>query len=216
MDDWGKLRERLNRSFAHWDIELPIDALKPGVVWLVVQRGWTIWTKFETSTEDGRPHIDYYAMHRMTNDCHVRLYADGDTKSLPTIESWMTYPADATKAEVKALEEEQASRNPGGGTTVGNQGLRHDGRCPPQRPNQPLSRDAPGTARRRPRLIGLSDRQGAVGCDLWARRTATRNAPLGIYLGRDAQPGSKAGRANLAQVEPVGGLRCDAVSAGMS
>lgn len=42
-----------------------------------------------------------------------------------------------------------------------------------------------------------------------------RNAPLGIYLGRDAQPGSKAGRANLAQVESVGGLRCDAIAAGM-
>ncbi len=111
MDDREKLRERFNRSFAHWDIELPIDALKPGVVWLIVQRGWTIWTKFETSTENGRPHIDYYATHRMTNDRHIRLYADGDTESLPTIVSGMTYPADATESVVKALEEEQASRN---------------------------------------------------------------------------------------------------------
>ncbi|MCY3701906.1 MAG: hypothetical protein OXG16_04390 [Rhodospirillales bacterium] len=110
MDDREKLRDRFNRSFSHWDPELPMDAVKPGVASLIVRRGWIIWTKFEAQAEDDLPHLDYYAMHRMTNDRHVRLYADGDTNCLPTIVSYMIHPADATNAEVKALDEERASR----------------------------------------------------------------------------------------------------------
>ena len=77
MDVREQLRRRFNRNFAHWEIELPIDALSPGLVWLIVQRGWTIWTRFYVGAEDGREYLDYYATHRMTNDRHVRLYAGG-------------------------------------------------------------------------------------------------------------------------------------------
>ena len=101
VDDQEKLRERFDRAFANWDIELPADAVKPGIVWLIVQRGWTIWTRFDTDTEDGRAHLDYYAMHRMTDDRHVRLYADGEKVSLPVIVSCLIYPADATRAGVR-------------------------------------------------------------------------------------------------------------------
>ena len=82
MDDREQLRQRFNRVFAHWRIELPGDAMSPGVVWLIVQRGWTIWTRFDIGAEDGRERLDYYAMHRMTNDRHVRLYADGVEEGL--------------------------------------------------------------------------------------------------------------------------------------
>ena len=44
MDDREKLRQRFNREFANWAIELPVDAMSPSKVWLIVQRGWTIWT----------------------------------------------------------------------------------------------------------------------------------------------------------------------------
>ena len=101
VDDQEKLRERFDRAFANWDIELPADAVKPGIVWLIVQRGWTNWTRFDTDTEDGRAHLDYYAMHRMTDDRHVRLYADGEKVSLPVIVSCLIYPADATRAGVR-------------------------------------------------------------------------------------------------------------------
>ena len=111
LDDRENLRQRFNRAFGNWDIELPADAMKPGIVWLIVQQGWTIWTRFNTDIEDERAHLDYYAMHRMTNDRHVRLYAGGEGESLPAIESCLIYPADATKGEVEALEAEQNSRN---------------------------------------------------------------------------------------------------------
>ena len=45
MDDRKRLHQRFNRTFAHWEIELPVDAMSPGQVWFIVQRGWTIWTR---------------------------------------------------------------------------------------------------------------------------------------------------------------------------
>ena len=39
MDNREQLRQRFNRDFAHFEIELPLDAMSPGKVWLIVQRG---------------------------------------------------------------------------------------------------------------------------------------------------------------------------------
>ena len=83
MDDRERLRQRFNRKFAHFEIELPVEAMSPGSVWLIVKRGWTIWTRFDIDAEDGREHLDHYSMHRMTNDSHVRWYADGEEKTCP-------------------------------------------------------------------------------------------------------------------------------------
>ena len=97
MDAREQLRQHFNGDFKTWEIELPIDALEPELVWFIVQGGWTIWTRFDI--EDGREHLDYYAMHRMTNDRHVRLYADGEEAALPSISGMYVIPKDATKAE---------------------------------------------------------------------------------------------------------------------
>ena len=61
MDDWEQLRQRFNRTYAEWGIELPVDAMSPGKVWLIVQRGWTIWTRFDIGAKDGREHLDCYS-----------------------------------------------------------------------------------------------------------------------------------------------------------
>ena len=103
MDDREQLRQRFNRTFAHWGIELPADAMSPGKVWLIVQRGWTIWTRVDVHAEDGREHLDCYSMHRMTNDSHVRWFADGETEDLPVIAWSHGIPEGATKAEMDAL-----------------------------------------------------------------------------------------------------------------
>ncbi len=69
-----------NRSFETWDIELPEDVVKNRQRGKIVKSGWTIWYLFGTD-ETGK-YLDYYASHRMTNDRHVRLYANGSSKSL--------------------------------------------------------------------------------------------------------------------------------------
>ena len=119
MDVRERLRQRFNRAFEHWETELPIDALEPGVVWLICHRGWTIWTRYDV--ENGREYLDYYATHRMTNDRHLRMYVDGDDVGLPTMDFIVG-----------------GGRHRGGdsgappicGEAAGGEGLRHDRRGP--------------------------------------------------------------------------------------
>lgn len=109
MDEREQLRQRFNSNFANWEIELPADALQLGVVWLIVQGGWTIWTRLDA--EGGREHLDYYAMHRMTNDRHTRLFANGEEDDLPAIEGMYGVPKDATPEEEAAVRAEHFERN---------------------------------------------------------------------------------------------------------
>ena len=97
QSDKEQLRQRFNKTFARWEIELPMDALELGEVRLIVQRGWTIWTRF--NAEDGREYLDYYAMHRMTNDRHERLFLDGDRMGLPAMLEGSAYGQDASEEE---------------------------------------------------------------------------------------------------------------------
>ena len=112
MDDREKLRQRFNDAFGHWEIELPPEAMAPGVVWLIVQQGWTIWTRFDSDPDDGRKRLDYYSTHRMTNDRHIRLYADGDEEALPAIGHLaLVTPPNATPAQEEAAKEEFFAHN---------------------------------------------------------------------------------------------------------
>ena len=111
MDDREQLRQRFNHAFAQWKIELPVDAMSPGVVWLIVQQRWTIWTRFDTGAEDGRERLDYYAMHPMSDDRHVRLYADGEEEALPAMAAGYVIPKGATAAEREAAWAEHYARN---------------------------------------------------------------------------------------------------------
>ena len=104
MGEREKLRQRFNDVFAQWDIELPMRALSPGKIWFIVQRGWTIWTRFDIDPGDGRQRLDYYAMHRMTNDQHVRFYADGEVEVLQAIRSEYVYSENATAEERKTVK----------------------------------------------------------------------------------------------------------------
>jgi len=104
MDDRERLQHRFNRGFAQWEMELPDDALSPGRVWLIVKRGWTVWTRFDIEAEDGRKYLNCYAMHRMTNDRHLRWYADGEEEALPAMVSAYGYSKDATEAEKEAAK----------------------------------------------------------------------------------------------------------------
>ena len=111
MNDREKLRQRFNRAFEHWKIGLPDDAMSPGKVWLIVKRGWTIWTRFDTDPEDGREYLDCYSMHRMTNDSHVRWFADGEEQRLPPIAWGHAIPEGATRAEMDALRDKFFAEN---------------------------------------------------------------------------------------------------------
>lgn len=109
MDEREQLRQAFNDGFKKWQIELPPDAMAPGAVWLIVSAGWTVWTVF--GNEDGREYLDYYAMHRMTNDRHVRLYANGKSDGLPAIEGMCVIPQGTTREEEAELRARHFKRN---------------------------------------------------------------------------------------------------------
>ena len=147
MDDRELLRQRFNCTFAHWEIELPVVAVSPGRVWFIVQRGWTIWTRFDISAEDGRECLDYYAMHRMTGDRHVRLYANGEEEDLPAMAGSYGYSEGATEAEKEAARGQVFRGQPSCGEAARREGLRHDRPSPRQRSGQPLLPVPPGRGR---------------------------------------------------------------------
>lgn len=109
MEEREALRQAFNSQFAQWKIELPTGAAAPGVVWLIVSAGWTIWTLF--GNEDGREFLDYYATHRMTNDRHARIFAEGHEVGLPAIEGGYVVPQGATTEEEAELRARHFARN---------------------------------------------------------------------------------------------------------
>ena len=76
---------RFNTQFERWKICLPPEDVAQRKRGRIVKAGWAIWYMFG-SDEQGE-YLDFYASHRMTNDQHVRIYADGQGQLLPTISS---------------------------------------------------------------------------------------------------------------------------------
>ena len=88
------------QTFGNWDIKLPPDAVVQKQSGTIRKAGWNIRYAF---AED---YLDYYATHRMTNDRHVRIHADGSSESLESPRDFVVYPKDeAEEARTKAEEE---------------------------------------------------------------------------------------------------------------
>ena len=91
------------RTFENWDIKLPPDAFAMKQPGTIHKAGWTIRYVFD---ED---YLDYYATHRMTNDRHVRIHADGHSAVLESPQDFIVYPKDADEeARLKAKEDYHA------------------------------------------------------------------------------------------------------------
>ncbi len=97
-----RIKSAFNKSFARWDICLPPEAIASRKAGRIVKSGWTIWFTF--GSEEGAEYLDYYASHRMTNDGHVRLYADGRRKGLKAIEELYVVPEDPAEAAQSQAE----------------------------------------------------------------------------------------------------------------
>lgn len=109
MSERSKLAELFKQDFSNWEIELTTEATESDEVGMIVARGWTIWLLF--GNEDGREHLDYYAMHRMTNDRHVRRFADGTSEQLDAIQDMYSVSRDASVEEQARGREEFRERN---------------------------------------------------------------------------------------------------------
>ncbi len=102
-----KIESKFNDGFAHWEIRLPPDAVGQRKRGKIARAGWAIWYLF--GSDERGEYLDYYASHRMTDDRHVRIYADGHCEDLPTIREFRLFPDEPE--EDARLEAEHYAEN---------------------------------------------------------------------------------------------------------
>lgn len=83
QEELTKIKQMFDATFATWEIRLAPEALRADARGRIEQAGWTI--EFLVSADDKGTYLDYYATHRMTNDRHQRIYADGSVVDLPAL-----------------------------------------------------------------------------------------------------------------------------------
>lgn len=83
MADFSKIKLKFEAQFEPWGIQLVAEALTPGARGKIQQAGWTI--EYLISADEKGLYLDYYAAHRMTNDRHVRIRANGSVEDLPAL-----------------------------------------------------------------------------------------------------------------------------------
>lgn len=84
-----KISEELACYFANWDINLPAGSEAAGSRGAIFKAGWNIHYLF--GQEDGERYIEFYAVHRMTNDRRHRIYESGRIEELETIQQLFIY-----------------------------------------------------------------------------------------------------------------------------
>ena len=75
-----------NSIFSNWKISLPRDDCYNHRCGKLVKSDWVIFYLF--GKDDTGKYLDYYASHRMTDDSHSRIYANGHRESLPSLLSF--------------------------------------------------------------------------------------------------------------------------------
>jgi len=76
-----KIESEFNAAFDSWDIRLPPEDIEHRRRGEILKGGWSI--RYLFGSDERGEYLDYYSVHRMTNDSHVRIYADGQIESLP-------------------------------------------------------------------------------------------------------------------------------------
>ena len=92
------------RDFTHWDIRLPAEAIASRQQGKLFKAGWIIECLF--GYEGKAEYLDYYAVHRMTDDRHVRIHSNGHCESLEAPRDLFGYPEGADEDAERQAEEE--------------------------------------------------------------------------------------------------------------
>lgn len=76
-----EIESTFNAHFKRRSFSIPQSSISHRQQGKIVGFGWAIWYLFGLN-EKGE-YLDYYASHRMTDDCHKRIYASGQIEFLP-------------------------------------------------------------------------------------------------------------------------------------
>jgi len=106
--DYGKIREAFAAYFKGQAIQLPAELLRSGGV--VKKGGWDI--RYILSEDRERKHMELYAMHRMTNDRHLKIYDDGTVETLRAVSDGVSFKPDVPGDRERAEQERKAKDEP--------------------------------------------------------------------------------------------------------
>jgi hypothetical protein len=109
--EWGQsrkpepseIRNKFSEYFKRWDINLPRGAVASARRGLIYKAGWTI--RYLFGKDAGETYIEFYAIHRMTDDTRRRIYESGRVEDLATIEPRYIYDAKVPGDEERAKRE---------------------------------------------------------------------------------------------------------------
>ncbi|MEM2097992.1 MAG: hypothetical protein QXI70_07535 [Methanothrix sp.] len=98
----NRIGEIFAKRFEHWNLRIPEEDLAERRSGFIQDKGWLIQYCF--GDDEAGEYMDYYAAHRMTDDEHIRIRADGSVESLPALSSMRLRSEDPE--EDRRLEEE--------------------------------------------------------------------------------------------------------------
>jgi len=104
-----KIADAFAEYFEKWGITLPEEEIRERREGTIIQEGWTI--KYLFGNDERSEYLDFYATHRMTNDRHVRIRANGVKELLPSLMEFMVYSEDASDEEIRLAEREYQEHN---------------------------------------------------------------------------------------------------------
>ena len=107
----NQLESAFAEYFSNWNILLPADAVATRQPGKIQEKGWVIEYLFGVDGDD--EYLDFYASHRMTNDRHERIHANGIVEGLEAPREFLVYPGDADEATRKTIQEEHQAHNRG-------------------------------------------------------------------------------------------------------
>jgi hypothetical protein len=96
-----KIKEAFAAYFMDFDIKLP--NVIPTSRGLIRQAGWNIRYAF------GRGFLELYAMHRLTNDRHLKISEEGTVETLPTVSQGAMFNPEIPGDRERAEREQKAS-----------------------------------------------------------------------------------------------------------
>jgi hypothetical protein len=86
----GRVAEVFNACFANFDIRIEPKDVTVGTHRRIGHQGWRITYRIDPD-DAGFPSLEFYATHWMTDDRHVRIWADGALERLDAIREFFGY-----------------------------------------------------------------------------------------------------------------------------
>jgi hypothetical protein len=96
-----RIAEAFNDYFGRFEIRITPEDVGVGMRRTIRQDGWAITYRVDPDYS-GLPTLEFYATHRMTNDRHVVIAADGSIDHLDAIKEYLIISGPESVAEFHA------------------------------------------------------------------------------------------------------------------